>query len=74
MRYPSSIGDIVFIPSVEQSLVEGEVVRPAIYELKNELTVDEVIQLAGGSTPEHFHEACISKGAVIMVIRICYRD
>jgi len=42
-------GDVVFIPTVGATVgVKGEVNRPAIYELKNEVSIDEVIQLAGG--------------------------
>lgn len=48
-------GDTVFIPSVARTItIEGEVIRPAIYELKNELTVDKVINLAGGLSPRAF--------------------
>lgn len=46
-------GDAIFIPPVGQTVaVEGEVKRPAIYELRDEATVAEVIQIAGGLTAE----------------------
>ncbi|GLQ33216.1 hypothetical protein GCM10007876_36960 [Litoribrevibacter albus] len=42
-------GDAVFIPPVGSTVsVDGQVNRPAIYELNGESTLDEVIQLAGG--------------------------
>lgn len=46
-------GDVIFIPPVGPTVsVDGEVRRPAIYETRNETTVAEVVQLAGGLTPE----------------------
>lgn len=46
-------GDVVFIPPVGATVaVDGEVRRPAIYELKGDTTVSEVIRLAGGLTAE----------------------
>ncbi len=45
-------GDVVLIPPARMQIgVDGEVKRPAIYELKNERTVEEVIELAGGLLP-----------------------
>jgi polysaccharide biosynthesis/export protein len=45
--------DVVFIPAIGPTVsVDGEVHRPAIYELRRESSVAEVIQLAGGLTPE----------------------
>lgn len=45
-------GDVIFIPPIGPVVsVAGEVHRPAIYELKGESTVDQVIQLAGGLLP-----------------------
>jgi polysaccharide export outer membrane protein len=42
-------GDVVFIPTVGTTVgIKGEVSRPAIYELKNEQSIAEVISLAGG--------------------------
>ena len=44
-------GDVVFIPTVNKTVgVKGEVNRPAIYELKNEQSITQVIKLAGGVT------------------------
>src|SRR5262249_2458045 len=46
-------GDVIFIPPVGPTVsVYGEVHRPAIYEIKNESTVADVVLLAGGLTPE----------------------
>jgi protein involved in polysaccharide export with SLBB domain len=45
-------GDVIFVPPIGRTIgVEGEVVRPAIYELKDEHTVGDVIALAGGLRP-----------------------
>ncbi|MDB5988128.1 MAG: polysaccharide export protein [Nevskia sp.] len=42
-------GDVIFIPPVGPRVsVDGEVKRPAVYELKNESTVAEMFKLAGG--------------------------
>lgn len=46
-------GDVILVPPVEATAgVSGEVQRPAIYELKGETTVGEVIRLAGGLTSD----------------------
>jgi protein involved in polysaccharide export with SLBB domain len=46
-------GDVIFIPPVARTVtVDGEVQRQAIYELRNEQSVAEVIALAGGLTAE----------------------
>jgi len=46
-------GDVVFIPPVgPTATVDGEVKRPAIYELKGRATLSSLIALAGGLTPE----------------------
>jgi polysaccharide export outer membrane protein len=46
-------GDAIFIPPVGATVsVEGEVQRPAIYELRGENTVGDLVQMAGGLTPE----------------------
>jgi len=45
-------GDTIFVPPIGTSVsVSGEIRRPAIYEITNERTVAEVIQLAGGLNP-----------------------
>lgn len=46
-------GDAIFIPPIGPTVsVTGEVRRPAVYELKGETTVAELLRLAGGLTPE----------------------
>jgi polysaccharide export outer membrane protein len=46
-------GDVIFIPPVGATAsVSGEVRRPAIYELRGETTVADLLQLAGGLTPD----------------------
>jgi protein involved in polysaccharide export with SLBB domain len=46
-------GDVIFVPPVGPTVgVSGEVRRPAIYELKGERTIADVVRLAGGLTPE----------------------
>jgi len=44
--------DVVFIPPVKTMVgIDGEINRPAIYELRSERTVTELINLAGGLLP-----------------------
>ena len=46
-------GDVITIPAVGSTVgIDGEVRRPAIYEIKNESTVADLLNLAGGLTPE----------------------
>lgn len=46
-------GDVILIPAVGPTVsIGGEVRRPAIYEVKGESTVADLMQLAGGLTPE----------------------
>ncbi|CAM3031907.1 SLBB domain-containing protein [Vibrio mytili] len=50
-------GDVVFIGSVAQTVsVDGEVNRPAIYEVKPGETYKQLIQMAGGFTANAFFE------------------
>lgn len=57
-------GDVIFIPPVGPTVgVDGEVRRPAIYELRGEATSAEVVQLAGGLTPD-------ADRATVMLTRI----
>jgi polysaccharide export outer membrane protein len=45
-------GDVIFIPTVGPEVaVVGSVNNPAIYELRGETTLAEVLKLAGGETP-----------------------
>jgi polysaccharide biosynthesis/export protein len=46
-------GDVIFIPPVGATVsVDGEVRRPAIYEIKGESTIADLVNLAGGLTPQ----------------------
>lgn len=46
-------GDVIFIPPIGPvATVYGAVKRPAIYELKTEKTVEQLIKIAGGLTPD----------------------
>jgi protein involved in polysaccharide export with SLBB domain len=46
-------GDVVFVPSISKTIgVAGEVLRPAIYELKDEQTLAQIVQLAGNYLPK----------------------
>ncbi len=48
-------GDAIFIPIVgPQVAVEGEVKRPAIYELRGDETGSDILTLAGGATAEGY--------------------
>ena len=48
-------GDVLFVPPIGKTIgLSGEIKRPAIYELKTEKTVAEVIELAGGLMPTAF--------------------
>ncbi|GMQ89026.1 MAG: hypothetical protein BMS9Abin09_0471 [Gammaproteobacteria bacterium] len=51
-------GDVIFIPPVGATLgVAGEVRRPAIYELRDERSVGQVLALAGGLLPTAYPQA-----------------
>ena len=46
-------GDVIFIPPIGNTVsVYGSVRRPAIYELKGEKDVEQVIEVAGGLVPD----------------------
>jgi polysaccharide biosynthesis/export protein len=46
-------GDVVFVPPTGPTVaIDGQVKRPAIYELKNEKSPVQVVALAGGLTPD----------------------
>lgn len=48
-------GDVVFVPAIGKTVgIAGEVVRPAIYELKGERTVGDMLKLAGGLLPSAY--------------------
>lgn len=46
-------GDAIFVPAVGPTVsISGEVRRPAVYEMKGETSVADLVALAGGLTPE----------------------
>jgi len=48
-------GDVLFIPPVQKTVaIGGEVRRPAIYEVKNERTMAELVKLAGGYSADAY--------------------
>lgn len=51
-------GDVVFIPSRNNLVkISGKVLRPGLYELKNEKNLTEVMQLAGGKLAQGYADA-----------------
>ena len=51
-------GDVIFVPPVGSSVgVAGEVRRPAIYELRTERSVEQMLSLAGGLLPTAYPQA-----------------
>ncbi|MGJ8680095.1 SLBB domain-containing protein [Paraglaciecola sp.] len=51
-------GDAIFIPSVVKTVsIDGQVRRPAIYELKSEESIKDVLNLAGGTLADGFVKA-----------------
>ena len=45
-------GDLIFVPPIGPTVgIAGEILRPAIYEIGKELTVGQVLKLAGGLLP-----------------------
>ncbi|NJO12750.1 MAG: hypothetical protein HC872_03955 [Gammaproteobacteria bacterium] len=45
-------GDVVFIPPIGSTVgINGEVIRPALYEIRPEATLADLIYLSGGLTP-----------------------
>ena len=50
--------DVIYIPTVgDLASIEGEVLRPAIYELKGGESAQDLIDLAGGLGPKAFAES-----------------
>lgn len=50
-----SAGDTLFIPVRNSNIgIQGEVVRPAIYESEQPISVQQLLKIAGGSTPKAF--------------------
>jgi protein involved in polysaccharide export with SLBB domain len=48
-------GDVIFIPPVGNRVgIDGEVYRPALYELKGSTDLQQLVNLAGGLTPQAY--------------------
>jgi len=57
-------GDVIFIPPVSATVaVDGEVQRPAIYEIKGNASVSDVVEMAGGLT----RDADPSRAALVRI-------
>jgi protein involved in polysaccharide export with SLBB domain len=72
-------GDVIFVPPIGPTVgIGGEVQRPAIYELRNEKTVKEVIDLSGGVLPtaalKEAHIERIQKGEFRTLIDLDLND
>ncbi len=53
-------GDVVFVPPIGKTVsIAGEVVRPAIYEIKNEKSVADILRLAGGLMPKAYQDKAL---------------
>ncbi|XPF96149.1 SLBB domain-containing protein [Colwellia sp. RE-S-Sl-9] len=53
-------GDVIFIPPVGNRVsIDGEVKRPAIYELKKEESFDSILTMAGGMLPSAYPSSTI---------------
>lgn len=51
-------GDVIFVPPIGQTVgVSGEVRRPAVYELKDESSAEQILELAGGLLPTAYPQA-----------------
>jgi len=51
-------GDVIFVPPLGQTVgVAGEVRRPAIYELRHERTLQQLLELSGGLLPTAYPQA-----------------
>lgn len=50
--------DVIYIPTVgDLASIEGQVLRPAIYELKGTETIQDLVELAGGMGPKAFAQS-----------------
>ena len=53
-------GDVVFVPPIGQTVsIAGQVVRPAIYEIRGQLDVADLIKLAGGLLPKAYRDQAL---------------
>jgi protein involved in polysaccharide export with SLBB domain len=70
-------GDVVLIPAVGPTVaVLGEVRRPAIFEIKGESSVADLLELAGGTTPDADRSAVMltriddNQGRVVLAVDV----
>ncbi len=57
-------GDVIFIPPIGRTVaIDGAVRRPAIYELKSEQTIAQLIDIAGGLLPDADQTRVICSGS-----------
>jgi polysaccharide export outer membrane protein len=68
-------GDTIYIPTIDKTAsIDGAVRRPAIYELKGQVTAQQLIELAGGLKPSAYHKSArihrIGKSGFMGVIDI----
>jgi protein involved in polysaccharide export with SLBB domain len=50
--------DVIYIPTVgDLASIEGQVLRPAIYELKGTESIQDLVELAGGMGPKAFAQS-----------------
>ncbi|WP_417566247.1 SLBB domain-containing protein [Marinobacter sp.] len=48
-------GDVIFVPAVgSRAGIDGEVYRPALYEIEKGTSLQELVDLAGGLTPQAY--------------------
>ena len=71
--------DVIYVPTVgSQVAVSGSLKNPAIYEIKNEKTIGEVIQMAGGLSPvantEHATIERIKRGVSREIVELKLDD
>ncbi len=53
-------GDTLFIPLMKKAVaIDGAVWRPAIYELKQETSLEQVVELAGGFQPDYLRDCIV---------------
>ncbi len=53
-------GDTLFIPLMKKAVaIDGAVWRPAIYELKKETSLEQVVELAGGFQPDYLTDCIV---------------
>jgi polysaccharide biosynthesis/export protein len=51
-------GDVIFLPTVKNRVwVEGEILRPAIYEITSDSTLSSVVELSGGFSEKAMRSA-----------------